>query len=77
MFDRKQYVREMRKLRGRPTRHHRAKSTCGKVRYDSKEEAVGVAVTRLKSSDNSPALLRPYQCPDCQEWHLTSKKEFN
>lgn len=73
MFDRKQYNRDMKKLRGKPTRHHRRKSECGKVAYVTKEEAVGVATTRLRPSNNSPASLRPYNCPECLEWHLSSK----
>lgn len=76
MFDRKQYVRDMKKLRGKPYRHHRRKSACGKVSYESKTEAVGVATTRLRPSDNSPASLRPYECPECLEWHLTSKRGY-
>lgn len=79
MFDRKQYARELRALRKlNPHRphSHRDVNECGKVPYSTKEDALSVAVTRITSFTADSFYLRPYECPRCQMWHLTSKEKW-
>ena len=78
MFDRKQYEREQRKI-ARATKvrgklNHRAKSGCGKVAYDTRDEAMHVAVTRLMVSSRDQTYLRAYLCPRCEYYHLTHQE---
>lgn len=41
----------------------------GKVRYRTKLDAV----TALASASKSFAVRRPYPCPHCGDWHLSSR----
>lgn len=75
MFDQKQYKREMRKLHKREKWVHRPVGPCGKVQYQDRVEAVGVAATRTKSRDGEIALLRVYECPRCLTFHLTGQEK--
>lgn len=73
MFDRKQYERQVRKMRKNKGLYHRPKGACGKVQYSTKIEALGVAGTRTKDA----GYLRAYECPTCGEYHLTgTRKKF-
>lgn len=79
MFDQKVIAREKRRmLKNRRKQlgglNHREAGACGKVGYDSRLTAVAVASSRLKSSTMEQDYLRPYLCPSCNEWHLTSKR---
>ena len=76
MFDRKQYEREMRRVNKRQPKNHReANADCGKVPYSTREEALGVAATRLRPNCSNRKYLRVYQCPTCSEFHLTHKEK--
>jgi hypothetical protein len=44
-----------------------------KVSYHSKKDALAHA-GRLER--DLSRVLRPYKCPDCNEWHLTSKENY-
>lgn len=43
-------------------------STCGKIPYVSRQEAV-TQTKRLGGTNQ-----RPYACPDCGLWHTTSQR---
>lgn len=77
MFDRKQFERDRRGLRkelGGRKLHHHEKNECGKVAYQTKYDVVSVAATRITSRTADSSYLRPYLCPACGYWHLTSKE---
>lgn len=46
---------------------------CQKVPYDTKSEAVEDA-RFIRVSGGLKMRLRPYNCPWCDKWHLTSKR---
>lgn len=45
---------------------------CFKIVYRSKSEAKREA-KRQRLRKYVPFLMRPYQCPYCKKWHLTSQ----
>lgn len=49
---------------------------CGKVAYitaqDAWREADVISKRRKKESGRTRGPLRPYKCPNCKDWHLTS-----
>lgn len=51
---------------------------CNKVGYDTKQAAVKDAkliMIDLKRYGRMKGKLKPYDCPNCNQWHLTSKKQ--
>ena len=51
---------------------------CNKVGYDTKQAAVKDAkliMIDLKRYGRMKGKLKPYDCPYCNQWHLTSKKQ--
>lgn len=43
--------------------------TTGKMRFPDQGTAIDSALNTSRRSGGLP--LRPYQCPDCDSWHLT------
>lgn len=73
MFNRKQYEKDMKRIRTRH-RNHSKISECGKVAYETKTDAIYTASLRLRTSEEH--MLRAYYHRDCGKWHLTSKELF-
>lgn len=49
-------------------------SSCGKIGYRSKKEALTIKNSRLRGgSHNRPEMLRAYPCHICGCWHLTKQ----
>lgn len=57
---------------------------CNKVSYETKTEALAdikyqkaqnVYFSKRKASSRKDKKLRPYQCRNCNKWHLTSMKQ--
>lgn len=83
MIDRKQHNRQMRRMHrdifSSLDAIHQDNLTiesCGKVGYESKEDAYGTAVIRLKSRTADQNYLRAYECPRCGYFHLTHKERL-
>jgi len=60
---------------------------CGKIPYETKSDAVrdaklvhmayrNSASLRAKGGAKAGRKLRPYECPRCGKWHLTSRRKF-
>lgn len=53
---------------------------CGKVTYKTVQhawrEARVIAKRRKKECGHDRGPLRPYKCPTCKDWHLTSAEEY-
>ena len=49
---------------------------CHKMGYGSKKEAHRIASIVLKNPKQKlVTMLGAYKCPDCGDWHLTSKQQ--
>ena len=49
-------------------------SVSGKRMYANEREANATAAHRMSDKETPPAQLKPYKCPYCGAWHLTSKQ---
>ena len=45
---------------------------CGKLKYESESQCRGAIKRRLRKGANT-SFLRPYHCPICHGWHITSR----
>lgn len=78
MFDRKQHIKDMRKLRKMSHEKYNSGTKnreCGKVPYPTKEDALVAASARLKSNTANRTFLRSYLCPKCSQFHLTHQEK--
>lgn len=67
-------ARRRQKARNKERNRERRKreAAAEEVAYPSREAAVGAAARAVYKS--ATGYLRPYRCPYCHEWHLTSKR---
>lgn len=68
------FVTQLAEVRAERERRKTAEAPCkDKEKYGSEAEAYAVAAYRVGTTNDKPAALRAYKCPDCESWHLTKR----
>lgn len=64
--------RQYREKRFKAHQDYRPRSICGKVAFNSHDDAMRRACEILERDTNRTSQFRAYQCKHCSMWHLTS-----
>lgn len=81
MYDRKQYIRDQKRLhrdlreRNRAQRDRIWTGVCGKKAYENQADALVIGDTVLKKARSEQDYLRVYYCEVCEGYHLTHMRE--
>lgn len=57
-----------------PNQRQRLVTECGKQGFLSESACRQAIKHRLKKGGNT-TMLRPYHCPECKKWHMTSSRK--
>lgn len=67
----------MRHTTKRKTWPARKRCSTGKIRFETQDHALtALAAVRLLHGTKQKKECRAYRCSVCQDWHLTSRKEW-